>query len=478
MSVRRHLAWMGIAQGVAFGGQFLTSVVMARLLSPRELGVFIVAASICGVIGIIQALGLAGFIVREPELTRPMKETAFTINLLINAGVAAGIVCAALGSALLFGQPSVARVLLVLAPIPLIGAFEFLPAAMNERSANFKTIALIGLGRTVLSQGIALAFAYCGTGSQSLAFGQLSGASFSAIAYGVAQPREIVLRLRFHDWRRIGSFSLQMLTIYGVNTSASRIADMLLARILGLDALGLFSRASSINNLAWENIHLVVARVLLVRLATLQKTGIALREYYLHTVEVLTALLWPAFLGLAVVSGPFILNLYGRRWVPASYPLVFLALASAVGVSLTMTWELFVVCGETRRQAGIEVVRTGVGTCIFASGAILGGLVGAAAGRFGDALFSACIYRRPIDRMTATTFADLVPIYLRSLLISLVAVGPAGLLMLHHHGTATAPLRQVIASVLVGITLWGVVLAVARHPLAMEIHRMMRRLRA
>jgi O-antigen/teichoic acid export membrane protein len=69
LSVRRGLAWMGLSQGGFFILQFGGSVILARLLSPYEMGVFVVGAAITGVLSAIQAFGLAGFIVREQDLS-------------------------------------------------------------------------------------------------------------------------------------------------------------------------------------------------------------------------------------------------------------------------------------------------------------------------------------------------------------------------------------------------------------------------
>jgi O-antigen/teichoic acid export membrane protein len=192
-------------------------------------------------------------------------------------------------------------------------------------------------------------------------------------------------------------------------------------------------------------------------------------------VEVLTAVLWPAFIGLAVVAGPFIATVYGPKWVPAAAPLVFLALSSAVWATLTMSWELFVVCGETRRQTRIELVRTAVGTCLFASGAAIAGLTGAAAGRLAEALFSVIIYRRPLERMSATTLSDIYPIYQRSSVLAAVAVAPAAGVMIHYHGAASAPFGPVIAAITLGIALWAAALMLTHHPLAMEFRRLLPR---
>jgi len=74
MSFRRSVAWMAASQGCLFVLQFGGSVALARLLTPYEMGVFAVAAAVMGVLGILQAFGLAVFVVREPQIDADLLE--------------------------------------------------------------------------------------------------------------------------------------------------------------------------------------------------------------------------------------------------------------------------------------------------------------------------------------------------------------------------------------------------------------------
>ena len=69
MAAKGSIAWMATAQAGSFVLQFASSVVLARLLTPREIGVFAVAMAIVGALSIVQAFGLQSMIIREPDLT-------------------------------------------------------------------------------------------------------------------------------------------------------------------------------------------------------------------------------------------------------------------------------------------------------------------------------------------------------------------------------------------------------------------------
>ncbi|HEY9236494.1 MULTISPECIES: oligosaccharide flippase family protein [Phenylobacterium] len=468
MSTRRSLVWMAAAQAGYFVFQFGGSVILARLLSPHDMGVFAIALAVAGLLALIQAFGLSNLIIREAELKPALAATAFTMNAVLGLVMAALTVALGLFGGALLSSTGVAQVLLVLAALPLISIFEFLPAARLEREGAFRTLAMLKAGRSAIAMGLTVALAFAGYSYMSLAWGQLAGAGFNLLALHAVAWRHASLRLSFQDWRAVSRFGGQMLAISGVNSLADRLAEILLGRIIDLAALGLYSRASSMFNLLWNNIHIVLARVLLVDFADLARRGVPFRERYLRVVAVMTGTLWPAFGGLAILSGPFINLIYGPNWLGAALPLSMLSIAAIILVSITMTWQVFVVSGETSRQARIEVVRSGFGLALFCAGAFVS-LSAAAAAKIGDALFSYTLYRPHLRRMTGTTGADLRPIYVKSGLVAAVAVTPAAILMIAYRGAASTPLLYVGASVVIGLVLWLGALRLTRHPLQAEI---------
>lgn len=466
-SVRRNLAWMALSQAGLFILQFGGSLVVARLLTPYDMGVFAVAMAVVGLISILRAVGLGSYLVRDSGEDAATAVAVFTINAAI-ALIVSTLICliSALGGFLL-NETGVRNVLLVLALVPLIGVFELLPSTGLERSGDFRSIALVSLLRTLVGTLVMLAFAFSGFSYMSLAYGHVAGAVVSALVSSLIGRRHVRFRFGLQGWREIGTYGLQMLAISGVNVLSSRFAEILLGRMLGLDALGLYSRASGLSALLWDNVHLVITRVVFVDFSQQKRRGESLREAYLRIVQLITALLWPAFTGLAVIAGPLILTLYGEVWVGAALPLSLLSLAAVVLVSITMTWEVFVVCGQTGRQARFEFIRAGVGMALFAGGCLVG-LGWSAAARVGEALFSVALYRPHLARMTDTTSRDFKGIYASSFLLTVVAVGPSAAVMSYHGWNPEAPLLPVLGSVAGGILCWAALLAGTGHPLALE----------
>lgn len=466
-SVRHSLAWMGVSQAGLVVMQFVTTVLVTRLLTPYDMGVFAVASAIVGVISIMRSLGLTNYIIRAKELDEKLLSSVFTVNAIIATVIALVIAACGAGGGLLLNEAGVTRVLLLLSVVPLINIFELLPGTSIERSGDFRTAAVVGLIRGFTSYAVTLVLAFDGFSYMSLAYGHVAGTFIAMALVNIIARQHVRVKVGLHDWRAILRYGFQVVAISGVNVFSVRFADVVLGRIAGLAALGLYSRAAGFNALLWDNVHLIVGRIVFVDFAAQLRRGESLRNSYLLIVQFVTGLLWPAFAGIAVISGPLIFVLYGPAWAEAAVPLSLLAMSSFILVTVTMAGELFVVREQTAQQARFEFIRAAIGICLFTAGCFIG-FNYAAAARLVEALFAACLYFPYIGRMTDTSGRDYGPIYRASLALTAVAIAPAVGTMTWYGWSPAAPFGVVSAAVAAGIVSWMVLLLLLRHPLAIE----------
>jgi len=459
MAVKRSLGWMGASQLISFALQFAASIVVARLLTPYELGVYAIAVATVGALAAFQALGLGNLIIREKELSRDLVASIYTINSMLAVGLAGAIALAGFGGSWWFHDDHVRDVLLVMAPAPLCALIDFLPAANFEREGNFRVVAIGNGIRSATYALLTILLATLGFKFIGLALAQDLSVLFTAIYFGLIGRRFLSCRLGLAHWRPTLSYGLQLLTVSGLASMFQRGSDIVLGRVLGIASLGVYNRASSLNAMILDRVRIAIERITL------------------YTVELMTSVLWPALAGLAVVSATLIRTLFGARWQGAAAPLSILATASIIQVSISLSWELFVLRGELKRQSKIELVRTIIGFTVFVV-ACRFGLVAAACARVLDSLVANWLYRKEIERMTETRFEQYLPIYGRSLLLVLFAAAPALLVQAIAERAAIAPLPSLLISTLAGGATWALGLLLLKHPLLDEVLPPLRRLYA
>ncbi len=455
---------MALSQGALFVLQFVVSVIIARILGPYEMGVFAVAMSVLGMLSIIRSIGLGSYIVRAPELTKPLLSTVFTINALLAVLVAGAVLGLGLLGAVVLQEPGVRRLLLVLTVVPLLGIFDLVPAAGIERRGDFRSIATINVIRFGTGSVATLAFAYLGAGYMSPGYGHVISAVLATILNNIFGHRLVTVRFGLEQWRDISRFGMQMLSISALFGLQGRIADLLMARLLGLSALGVYSRANGLTGVLWENVQVVVLRVFFVKFSAERRQGLSVGESYLRLIGSLTGLLWPAFVGMAVVSGPLVIALYGDQWVSAALPLSLLALSSVGFVPLMAGSDVFIVSGQVGLQTWIELARAPMSLALVTLGCLIS-LPAAAGMKILEAVITLFIYHHHLARLTGTRWADFVPVYRSGLLLAITAATPVATVMASHRWSPHTPLEQVSIACAAGVLGWAVALRILRHPL-------------
>ena len=469
MSVRKSVFWAFTGQFVSFVTGLGSSIIIARLLTPHEMGIYAVAFAVLGVLQIIAAFDMATYVVRAKELGPRTLDAAFTVNAALSLGLAAVTLVISFAGAALMGEPAIARALQWLAVAPILSIIET-PAAGDAAARRAVSPDLAGHRRP--DGGLGRGQHRCGLCGSELYEPRLRQprlcVAFGAIVFSIVAREHVSLRPSFENWRAMSAFGLRMMSITGLANLVNRFTDIVLGRMLGLAALGLYSRASGISALLFQNVYGTATKVVFVQLAKAYRERGVLRDTFLRGIQMITAVMWPLLIGLAVLARPVVLLLFCERWLAAANPLSLLLIAQFVVLGFGMNWELFVLRDETARQTRFEAVRAIVSLVLFVIGCTIS-IAAAAASRIVEALAGLLLYLPHMNRLAGTTTGDLFKIYVQSVLLTVVAVLPSTALMVSSGWSPQASGSMIAAAVSLGILLWFGGLALLRHPLLDEI---------
>lgn len=137
----------GSAQIVRVVVQFASVVILARLLTPRDFGVFAMITPIVGFSTMFQDFGLSQALVTAPTLSQAEAAGMFRINLLLSTAVALLLVVAAPGIALLYREPIVMWLTMAMAAQIVIAGATVSHTALLSRSMGFGRLAQIDIGK-------------------------------------------------------------------------------------------------------------------------------------------------------------------------------------------------------------------------------------------------------------------------------------------------------------------------------------------
>lgn len=468
MNVERAIYWMGAGQLITLASQLVANAVASRLLTPVEIGVYVAATAIVGILTAVQVMGLNALVVSYKENDSRFLDSVFSVSLML--GVAASMLLGTIGVILIYfgANRQAADVVLILSLLPVLYAIEFPAVSRIERGASFHALAKLNICKALVGVATACFFLVVEAGPVSIALGSVSS-SMAGIAFVFSKYRA-GLRYKFltAGAKPVLAFFASQVAVHGANAADSKFSDLVLGYIGGIGQLGVYSRATGLNGLLWNHVQIVIGRVVLVDLTGKSDNKADLVDRYKLATEIITGFLWPAFAGLAVLADPAINILFGGQWEEAVLPLQLLCLSSMILVSVSLTWEIFVLTANTRRQMKIEFVKLFVNMPTFALACNFG-LAGVAGMRIVHAVFAVILYSRGLADIIGFRWSSFIFGYAKSALSTCAAIMPATVLVFVFRAESSIPALWIVLAVTAGIACWIVATFISNHALSQFI---------
>jgi O-antigen/teichoic acid export membrane protein len=339
--------WSLVAQIVRQIMQFLTTAVLARLLSPGDFGLVGMATVTTGFISIFNDLGTSAAIIQRKQISDSLVSTIFWVNVII--GLLASLillVCSPL-VAIFYREPRVTEVLRVLALTFIISGFSIAHKAILEKKIAFRILAKIEIISVILGSITGISSAFLGLGVWSLVVQTLVFVSSTSILLWLTSQWKPQFVFCVNDLREVSSYSLN-LTGFSVFNYFVRNADyILIGRFLGPQDLGYYTLAYRLMLYPLQNVSSVIGRVMFPVLSQFQDDNVKFRSVYLKAIATISLIVFPLMTGLCVLAEPFILVVFGQQWRPVIILLIILSPLGMIQSLATTVGNIYNAKGRT-----------------------------------------------------------------------------------------------------------------------------------
>jgi len=455
MSIRSALAYTFSTRYFSMGLQFLATLILARLLTPEEIGVYSVGAAVIMIAHTLRDFGTSTYVIQEQELTRARQGTAFALTIMVAWCLALALWLGSRPIAHFYHDARVGEVLEVMALNFALIPFGSISMAIIRREMNFRSIMFITLVSTFVHSGVSVVLAALGFGFISLAWAAVCGTLTTVIGALIANPAGFFLKPTFSEMRHVLAFSLRS-SVSSIASEAGHAApDIVLGRTVGMEGTGLFSRAMGYVQLFERLLQDVLRSVMLPYLSEIKRAGSDMREKLLLVLDNVVSVSF-FIIGLtAVLAQPMVALLYGPQWdavVPLAQVLCIAMLVRCIAPTLAAA---LVANGQITL-----VMRTSVVSAIlkFAS-LILFSRYGLQAGANGFVLaetLNVIVLLHYSNRSGFFSWASYSSIVLRNIPIALLGILPAvGVMLLVPVPKAVIPLVGFLCTAGIGsISVW------------------------
>jgi PST family polysaccharide transporter len=354
------VVWTSLAQGAQSVLQLIALIVLARLLSPNEFGVFAATVVVIGFSTIFSELGVGPAIVQRPTLEARHLRVGFTLSLLLSHTVAAVVWVGAPAIAGFFQLPELAQVVRGASLVFVFHGIASVAYALAQRELRFRWLAGVEAG--AFGVGFVVAgpvLAWLGFGIWALVGAHLTQHFLRMVVLLAGQPhpkqplleRRAIVELLYFG----GGFTFARIGNY----LAAQGDNLVVGRWLGAQALGFYVHAYQLITAPATLVGQVLDRVLFPNMALVQLEPARLARAYRSGVAVCALLILPASVVAAIVASEIVLVLLGPAWGGVVVPFRILALGMLFRTSYKLSDSVARATGAVYARAWRQAAYAG-----------------------------------------------------------------------------------------------------------------------
>lgn len=386
MSTRRALLFSFLDRYAGLGLSILSSIVIARLLTPAELGVFSVTMILILFVSTMRDLGAGQFLVQVKELTPEGIRSTWAVMLGMGFLMALVVLALAYPMSWLYQDPRIVTIMTVIAANFVISPFGSMTYAWLMREMKFESLAIMRLGSSVAGAITSVVMAYKGYGPISLAYGQLVATLVNAAMAVRFRPAHFGWTPGLKSIREVVGFGGNLTLSTIVNSLASGAAELCLGKLQDLSAAGYYSRAFGLASMFQRLVLDATQAVAIPLFAKARRELGNFEDPFLKATAYVTALGWTFHLWMAMLAFPITRLLYGTQWDASVDATQWLALGMALSAPCSMCSQALMAAGRATQllainttSAVVQILAVGLGATYGLEGAAVGYVITQAA---------------------------------------------------------------------------------------------------
>jgi PST family polysaccharide transporter len=399
--------WNGLAQFIQEGLGLITTLILARLLSPDTFGLLGMVAVFVGFITLFQDLGLGPSIIQDQEDNQENLSIIFWLNLSFSLILfLLTILCAPLVSSF-YDEPRLTSIMMVLALAYPLGSIGTVPGAILTKHMIFKKLAVIKNLSVAIGSTVGITLALMGFGVWALVWQGLTHTlikSLSQWAIVAWSPKWIFSYKKIKKQLHFG-LNLQAGTI--LNFFTRNADDLLIGKFVGAGALGIYQMAYKLMLWPLQKVSRIVGEVMFPALSLIQDDKELVKSIFLKATRSIALVTFPMVLGAWVTAPTIVHVLLGEKWVgviPIFQVLCILGLPESIA---TNTGWIFLSQGRTDVRLKLQIVFSTLFIISFLIG-IRWGAIGVAVCYAIASLSATPIQFHVAGRLIGMTFMDIV----------------------------------------------------------------------
>lgn len=308
----------------------MSTLILVRLLEPADFGLVAIATGFIATADALSWIGVQDALLRHPERSKGLYDTGFTLNVLRGVVTAGIVLLIAWPVASFFDEPRLVPVLYALALGIVMTGAENIGTVNFRRDMDFDKEFHLQVWPRLAGVLVTIGAAILMTSYWALIIGLLATRLVRLVqSYVMSSYRP---RFGLSEWRAIVGFSFWSWLCALLSQVRDRADQMVLGRMMGTSAVGMFSIGVEIGSLTTTELMEPLHRALFSGFTNQRGDADDQSRMFITVVGIAVMIVLPVGVGISLVADPIIRLVLGERWLDIR-PIIQVA---SIGATVTV----------------------------------------------------------------------------------------------------------------------------------------------
>jgi len=377
---------------------FARTLILARLLDPREFGLMGLAFIAIAAAEVLSQTGFNRAVVQIKDDPKPYLETLWVVAVVRGLAMAALVSLIAPAVAHFFHTPEVVSIIRVVSLRFVLMGISSPAWYLLERDLKMTRYAMPSLVGSFLDLCVTTVLAFRWHSVWAMVVGYLTGASALMLMTYVVAPILIRPRFDLERARRLYAFGKHIFRYEFLTFFIQQSDRAAIARLADATSLGLYTFAVRLATMPAMALQIFALKVVFPAFARLQEEPARAREAFMRVMRLLCLFSFPVAAGMAAIAPEMVPIVFGDRWrpmIPAFRILCLLGLATTIEQTAGTVGSGL---GRPEMAARASFLRVILIALALVPAVIYYGIAGAALAMTGSAIVSTLYILRSLGR--------------------------------------------------------------------------------
>lgn len=351
------VSWVGALRASTRIITFVRVIILARLLTPMQFGIFGVASLVLAFLEVITETGINVFLIQEKKDINHYLNDAWAVSIIRGVIIATFIVGLSPFIVNFFHSPGAHGLLLLISLVPLIRGFINPAVVKFQKELLFNKDFYLRLTVFAFDSTVAIVLAFLTRDTSSFVWGLIAGALLEVLISFIFIKPHPEVSLSMYNIKTIFSRG-KWVTMFVIFDYIAQNADnIVVGRILGVQSLGIYQMGYKISTLPISEVSDVANKVVFPVYSKIGGDRERLRKAFLKTMGVIAFL--SLTLGIIIFFLPqsLIALILGKDWISVGQILKILVFYGVLRAITGATASLFLALEKQNYFAATTFVR-------------------------------------------------------------------------------------------------------------------------